>query len=96
MGFLSRLFGCAKESISSDVRAGDCCELCKRNYKGEHRWGLECPNCISKLPNDRDYDIAARFCDSCLLEEKRKVIPLARMGTGSCPQCGAELLDSIL
>lgn len=86
----------AKRSMSHDVRAGDCCELCKRNYKDEHRWGLECPNCISKLPNDKDYQIAARFCHDCLLQVKRKEIPLAQMGTRRCPQCGAELMDSIL
>jgi len=82
--------------MSSDVRAGDYCELCKRNYENDHRWGLECPKCISKLPNDRDYDILARFCHSCLLEEKRKEIPLAQMGSRRCPQCGAGLSDSIL
>lgn len=86
----------SKISVSTNVRAGDCCELCHRNYEDEHSWGLECPNCISKLPNDEDYDILVRFCHSCLLEEKRKEIPSARMGTRRCPQCGAELSDSIL
>lgn len=78
------------------VRAGDSCELCKKSYKDQHGWGLECLNCISKLPNDFNYDIAARFCHACLLEEKRKEMPLAQMGTRRCPQCSAELLDSIL
>ncbi|MFC2019039.1 hypothetical protein ACFLU4_03680 [Chloroflexota bacterium] len=71
---------------SSNVRAGDCCDLCKRNYEGEHNWGFECPNCISKLPNDLDFQILARFCRDCR----------PRMDGVGCPYCGAALTDSIL
>jgi len=70
---------------SSEIRAGDCCEICRRNFRDKHSWGLECGGgCISKLPNSEDYDIAARYCHKCV----------ARMT--SCPQCGGRLLNSIL
>ena len=44
---------------------------------------MECPNCISELPNDADYDISARYCRACL-------------SSSSCPKCGGNLMNSIL
>lgn len=70
---------------SSEVSAGDCCEKCHGNFKGQHRWGLECGSgCTSKLPNDRGYDVSVRYCHNCAAIFKR------------CPQCGGELIASIL
>lgn len=63
--------------------AGDCCEMCHKNYASERNWGMECPNCISELPNDADYDISARYCRACL-------------SSWSCPKCGGNLMNSIL
>lgn len=68
-----------------EIRAGDCCELCKKHFEGQHGWGRECGGgCKSLLPNDRFYSIAARFCHDCTGNRN------------TCPQCGALLLRSIL
>jgi hypothetical protein len=71
------------EGTPAGVRAGDCCEMCQKNYSNDRNWGLECPNCISALPNDEGYQISARYCRACLTSR-------------SCPKCGAVLMNSIL
>lgn len=71
------------DGTEAGVRAGDCCELCHKNYAEARNWGMECPDCISQLPNDAGYDISARYCHACLTSR-------------SCPRCGANLMNSIL
>lgn len=73
---------------ANEVRAGDCCELCRKNYSGNHGWGEECSGgCTSALPNDAPYSISARYCHSCIN---------TKLMRHQCPRCGAPLLDSIL
>lgn len=68
--------------MAEACRAGDCCEQCHTDYSGQRNWGYECNNCISELPNDATYKIAARYCKNC-----------AGM---FCPKCGGDFLNSIL
>ena len=91
MGIFDWLFGKKKEAtkeISGDIAlAGACCEICKRVFKpGIH--GGACPNCFSKLLNPSGSKVHARFCVDCL------GVSFERLGT--CPQCGANLMHSVL
>jgi hypothetical protein len=72
----------APHAEAPNARAGDCCELCHRDYSGKQAWGRECHNCESQLPNPKDYPILARFCYAC--------------GVSVCPRCGSRLIASIL
>ena len=84
--------------------AGDCCELCKNNFKGERNWGFECPSCISRLPNRESFGISARFCYECLAKRCFRAMPpdpcvlrsMKNMIERTCPQCNGPLMDSIL
>lgn len=71
--------------------AGACCEICGKVFK-TGILGRECPECVSKLPNQRDYSILARFCIDCL--GGNSADPFS--GSVTCPQCGARLENSVL
>lgn len=71
--------------------AGACCEICGKVFK-TGILGRECPECMSKLPNQRDYSILARFCVDCL--GGNSADPFS--GSVTCPQCGARLENSVL
>jgi len=59
-----------KTKPKGEIRAGDCCELCQKNYKGVPDWGYYCPQCLSELSNDTKNFIYARFCHSCLSKHR--------------------------
>jgi hypothetical protein len=105
MSILKRLFGSASgEMKAAGARAGDCCELCKKDLRGERNWGFECSNCTSRLPNPESYKISARFCYECLAKRSFRAMPpdprvlssMKNMIERTCPQCSGPLTDSIL